>query len=99
MREEQVRVAARAVVHVLDLFDPEPAELMFRHGAKVEHPTVGDGVVVRERLEHVVAHLVATRPDPGADYRSFTAHAIRGGFDDPLRESTPPAVEHCDGVV
>src|SRR3954447_8252670 len=69
MREEQLRMTARAVVDVLDALDAGGAELRVGDSAKVEHAPVGRVVVVGEGIQYLVPDLVATatdaRPDDG----------------------------------
>ena len=68
--EEELRLAARAELADLDPLDPALREQPARDLAQVEHPPLGDPVArARERLQHLVADLVAAGADPGADRR------------------------------
>ena len=45
-------------------------------------------------VEHLIAHLVAARPDPGPDRRAPCADGRHAALDDPRRQPAPAAVEH-----
>src|SRR4051812_30491464 len=69
MREEELRVATRAVVDVLHAIDPGGAKLLLGDGAQIKHAPVSDPVISGECIQHLVADLVTTAPDPGSDSR------------------------------
>src|SRR4051812_30385332 len=102
MREEELRVAARAVVDVLDLVDSHGAKLLLGDRAQVQHPSGGDAVVGGERIQALLAALVAALADAGADGRpesrggcgAVDLHPRRSLRDHPAGEATPAAVEH-----
>src|SRR5215208_4719766 len=57
--EVQVGLAARAVVVVLHVRDAGGGQSRRDHHAEVEHAAGSRALHVRERLEHLLAHLVA----------------------------------------
>src|SRR5207253_3212196 len=75
VREEELRVAGRAEVGPLDALTARFSERPLDRGPKVELAAADDVGAERlpERLRHVLPHLVAARPDRGADGR---CHAI-----------------------
>src|SRR4051794_19699663 len=69
VREVEGLAAARAVADVLHALAPPRRELLGDHLPEVEHAAVGDALMLREPLEHLLAHLEAAladaRPDRG----------------------------------
>src|SRR3954454_19885043 len=98
MREEQLRMAARAVVDVLDVLDPRSPQLRVGDRAQVEHATIGDALVPGEGLEHLLADLVAAAADTWSDGRGdqrrisrVRLHSRRRLRDQPAGEAAPSA--------
>src|SRR4051794_2938561 len=95
VREVEVRPAARAVVDLLDLLDAARCELLRDDLSQVEHSALGDAVVVRELLEHLLADLEAALADARSDSGGRGAlEAREGPRDDAAGDPPPAAVQH-----
>src|SRR3954454_3789638 len=79
--EEEVRVAARAVVDVLDLLDTGGAQLCLGDRTQVEHAAVCHAVVVGERVEDLGPDLVTALPDAGPHRGALRGETLRGHAD------------------
>ena len=74
---------------------PAPASRRRATSGRSSIPPVGDAVSERPELrQHLVADLVATGPDAGADGRRRRADRLDAARDDPGGEPAPAAVEH-----
>src|SRR5829696_2663015 len=91
----ELRLAAGAPVHVLDVRDPGRLELCGDDHAQVEHPRGGGSFDAGERIEHLVADLVAAAPDAWPDSRDgWRGEACERLLDNPAGQRAPAAVEH-----
>src|SRR6266511_2181877 len=96
VREEELRVAARAEVDALDAFDAGRAKGALAARPEIEFAFVPDVVAeaFRERPRDLVPHLVAARADCGPDRRrsgnADGAHALR---DHAFEQTAPTRVQ------
>src|SRR4051812_43581636 len=96
VREEELRMVARAEVDPLDALDPCPAQRALRRGPEVEL-AAGREVVVEQRGD-LRPDVVAARPDRRPDDRDervglVAAQGIDTGLDDALRKPAPAGVQ------
>src|SRR4051812_7284988 len=99
VREEEFRVAARAVVDLLNLLDAGGAQLCLGDRTQVEHAAVCHAVVVRERLEDLGPDLVTALPDAGTDRGALRSETLRGHTDQTAGKTAPSAMQHRDRPV
>src|SRR5579884_748546 len=91
MREEELRMAARAQVEPLDRRDAGPAKRPLGGRPQVEMP--GHGQILVEERRDLLADLVAARADRRPDRRGrLASHGGDRGGGDALREAAPPGV-------
>src|SRR6185295_12276143 len=96
MGEEEVRLAARAVAGALDGLDTGFAKAALDRLAEVEVGAVHDirAEAVAEWLGDLLPHLVAARPDSGADRcRRRSGYGSNAVLQDAFHEPAPAHVE------
>src|SRR3954453_9989299 len=94
MREEELGMAAGAVVDVLDLLDACLAQLGFGNRAQVEHAPLGYAVVGSEGFEDLRTDFVTALADAWAERGPCSVDALRRFADQAAGKAAPAAVEH-----
>src|SRR5690349_13692485 len=100
MGEERLRLAGRAAVEAVDAVDARGPESPLGARPEIEAPVTDDVVAeaLAERRRHLLPHLVAAGPDPGADRggEAPSAEGLDPRGDDALEQPAPAGMEHCD---